>query len=339
MGCSRRAKLLIFLFSFLIPLTAGLGFLGYLYFSYQGFLPETRGVNRNNALWARHQWVGEKHSPKEYSDFSALLKRNKITDIFVHVGPLDKFGNIPAKKYPFAGAFLLEMKKEYPELRAQAWIGQVEKSAGGPLDISDHTVRGYIVKTAETLLDAGFDGIHYDIEPVRSGNPDFILLLKATSRITRAKNKILSVAAGQLEPMSGVGDMIELFARQASVWKKSYYLEVAKYADQIAVMMYDTQMPSDWLYGNLVKWETKGILKLLGGQTTIFMGVPTYVDTRRKTPTNAENIHSAIRGAIMGLDGIPAGQAEKFGLAVYAEWTTDEKEWQTYRREWLGEKQ
>ena len=45
---------------------------------------------------------------------------------------------------------------------------------------------------------------------------------------------------------------------------------------------------------------------------------------------------SGIRGISMGIGEIPQSVLEdKFGVAIYSEWTTDEEEWNTYKEEWL----
>jgi len=104
-------------------------------------------------------------------------------------------------------------------------------------------------------------------------------------------------------------------------------------------MMYDTAMPFDWLYGTIVAWETWRLRDIVGPDTTLFMGVPTYEDEHFGFHPAAENMTSALRGIGIGLsfDGPPAGP--KFGAAIYAGWTTDDKEWSTWRRDWLGEKE
>jgi hypothetical protein len=45
---------------------------------------------------------------------------------------------------------------------------------------------------------------------------------------------------------------------------------------------------------------------------------------------------SGIRGVSMGIEEIPLKILEnKFGIAIYSEWTTDDKEWMHFKKEWL----
>jgi hypothetical protein len=46
-----------------------------------------------NALWARHQWVGERHTEADYRA-RGHAEADGITDVFFHVGPLDGDGRM-----------------------------------------------------------------------------------------------------------------------------------------------------------------------------------------------------------------------------------------------------
>ena len=100
--------------------------------------------------------------------------------------------------------------------------------------------------------------------------------------------------------------------------------------------MYDTAIPFAWLYAYVVKWQVEKITTLLDGKVLLFFGVPTFEEDRWSFHANAENMFSGIRGISMGIGEIPQSVLEdKFGVAIYSEWTTDEEEWNTYKEEWL----
>lgn len=292
-----------------------------------------------NAIWAAHKWVGESHSEKIYDEFAGLLTRHRITDVYFHVGPLTGGGSIPRAKYPNARALIAAMRQRAPAIRLHAWIGQVERRGGGPLDLSDSGMRANIVQTAGDFIELGFDGIHYNIEPIYSGDPDLLALLDATAPVTRARGKLLSMATDELSPLPGLEYAARLFVRQAGLWRAPYYREVAARTDQLAVMMYDTAMPFDWLYGTIVAWQTWRLREIVGPDTTLFIGVPTYEDEHFGFHPAAENMQSGLRGIGIGrsFGGSPAGP--NFGAAIYAGWTTDEKEWMVWRRDWLGQRE
>ncbi len=296
------------------------------------------GPDTPNAVWAAHKWVGENHSEDAYDELVRLLARNRISDVYFHVGPLTGDGSIPQAKFPNAPTLIAAMRRRAPSIRLHAWIGQVERRGGGPLDLTDAGTRANIVRTAGNFIDLGFDGIHYNIEPVYSGDPDLLALLDETAPVTRERGKLLSMATDELTPLPGLEYAARLVVRQAGLWRAPYYREVAARTDQVAVMMYDTALPFDWLYGVVVAWETWRLREIVGQDTVLFMGVPTYEDEHFGFHPAAENMASGLRGIGIGLwfDGQPAGS--KFGAAVYAGWTTDGEEWATWRRDWLGER-
>ena len=306
------------------------------FFKYNNHLPDPSFKRTKNAIWLGHKWVGERLEDTEYSLLCAKLKNGRMTDVFAHVGTLDEQGNIEYKKYHYAKEFLVQVKACDPEIHIQAWIGQVELKGGGVLDINQTAIRTSIIETADILLQLGFDGIHYNIEPIFSGDEAILDLLQKTHLITKANGKFLSIASDEIEPFPFADKLIRIFARRAGFWTKDYYLQIANHVDQIAVMMYDTAIPFAWFYGYVVKWQVEKITTLLDGKVLLFFGVPTYEEERWSFHANAENMFSGIRGISMGIEEIPLPILEnKFGIAIYSEWTTDDAEWKTFKTDWL----
>ncbi|HOO55518.1 MAG TPA: hypothetical protein PLN69_01765 [bacterium] len=310
---------------------------GIYYMSYHGVKPGRSNPEGSNAVWARHSWVGEQRTAGEFDEFAAMLKRNSITDVFVHVGPLNGFGSIEDGKYAHARSMVRNMRRRVPGVRFQAWIGQVEKRGGGPLDLSNAGVRENIIAASKEFLDMGFDGIHYNIEPVYNGDGNFLALLDMAKEVVTERRKTLSVSGFQLELLSGSERAVRIIAKRAALWDEDYYRQVAARVDQVAVMMYDTILPADWLYAKYVEWETSALLGLLGSGTTVFIGVPTYEHRRPTRHYRIENINSALRGILMATGRTENVLTSNLGVAVYAEWTTDEDEWKIFRKLWLNE--
>lgn len=289
-----------------------------------------------NALWAEHDWVGEPHSAAEYDALADRLQANRITDVFFHVGPLAADGTIDPSLYPNAATLIAELEARLPDLRAQAWIGQKEKLGGGPLDLADASVRGAIVETASTFLALGFDGIHYNIEPVASGNEALIALLDETRPVVNASDAILSIAADEIEPYPGARRMLKRFIPDAHLWSGDYYEAIAARTDQMAVMMYDTTLPYAWAYSTVVTWVTRLAWHNIGKDTVLFIGVPTSNEATAGFDPEAENLRSALIGIARTMPS-DRDSPRMFGLALYANWTTDDAEWAFWRRHWLGE--
>lgn len=324
----------IALAAIVVPLTLASATLLYAYIDYGRDIAPPRRAPGANAVWLAHKWVGALQLPNAYRDLAAQMSRHRMTDAFVHVGPLEASGGIDPARHPAAERLVQEMRRHAPTLRVQAWIGQVERRGGGPLDLSRPSVRQAIAATARRFLDLGFSGIHYNIEP-SSGNPHILALLDQTRRITREYGAVLSMATDEIEPLPGLAWLTQVAGTHAGFWTETYHRAVGARVDQIAVMMYDTGLPADWLYGTLVAWETRKILALTPDRVTVFLGVPTYEEDRLSFRPDAENMRSGLRGIRNGLAAAPAPRP--IGVAIYANWTTDDAEWRRYRQDWLGD--
>jgi len=288
-----------------------------------------------NGLWAGHRWAGKIQKQVEYNRLAALLRRHHITDIYVHVGPLQANGTINTAHVPAAKRLVAELRGGAPKLRIHAWIGQVEAGGGGPLDLSKAAVRANVRRTAGRFLELGFDGIHYNIEP-STGNPHFLELLAATRRMTRRLGKVLSVAADELEPLPGLAWLSGVLGTNGGYWTKAFYRAVIDNVDQVAVMTYDTLLPAAWMYEGFVAWQTANIRRLTRGRAQLLIGIPTYEERRLSFNPNAENMVSGLTGLRKGLGLLEKDNFVGLGAAVYADWTTNSREWRAYRKLWLG---
>ena len=70
----------------------------------------------------------------------------------------------------------------------------------------------------------------------------------------------------------------------------------------------------------------------LGSDARVLMGVPTYEPYGFMHRRGVETPENAIVGVVAGLRGLGAGGTFE-GIALYAEWTTDESEWRAYERD------
>jgi hypothetical protein len=299
--------------------------------------PEARGTEANG-LWARHQWVGEPHADAEYRAFGELLKRNRITDVFFHAGPFEADGTVPAAKYRNARQLIEAMRKYAPGVRSQAYLGQIRVVEGkGVIDLDDPAVRERVLKTDAAFLDLGFDGIHYDFEPIYPDDRAFLALMDRTRELTRSRGRLLSVALEQPTLFDALQPVYKaLIPRTGTVHypprpTKDILRAVADRADQVAIMTYDVSLPTRSLAGWHFARHTRATLVLIGDRTTVFMGVPTY----RPLLEWAEDLPVALRGVRRGVDQMERPPKRPYGVGVYADWTTRPDEWARYRSTWL----
>ncbi len=285
----------------------------------------------HNAIWISHEWVGEYKSNVDISNLVNTLRKYQIDTVFVHTGPIQADGRIDPKTYNYAVDFLRKAQVLDKNIKYQAWLGQIRSK----INLSDEVVRHEITKQTMILSQlVGFDGIHFDIEPVWDNDTDFIKLLKET-RETLPIDKKISVALAEFIPNSAIW-MVENFHKFENYNTQVNYSNVAKYADQIVAMAYDTSIKSPWLYKWLVKEQTIWLTRLLKGKE-VFIGIPAYDEASQSFDPRVENMENGLRGIIAGLNNTRSKEGNFAGVAIYPYWEIDGKEWKTYEDLWMGE--
>jgi hypothetical protein len=285
-----------------------------------------------NAVWLEHRWLERPQPLPEMEALFAKLDRRGIAYAYPHLIPFDASGQLPPHDRDQLRAFLATARRVAPELRLLPWIGGLrrgyKRQRPGTLELADLAQRQRIVAEARGLVDEGFAGVHLNVEPVDDGNDDFLALLRAL-RTAVGDDRVLSLAAIRPAPLG-------LPRAPNFAWSPDYYARVAAIVDQIVIMAYDTALPTPSLYRRYVRWAARsvaGALDASGSDARVLMGVPTYEPYGFMHRRGVETPENAIVGVVAGLRGLGAGGTFE-GVALYAEWTTDESEWLTYERYW-----
>ena len=296
-----------------------------------------------NAVWLEHTWSGDPHTSDEYDRLAGRLLREQIRYVFAHVGPLDSDGTIPAARAPFAATLAQALKARVPGIEVLAWIGQVERSSGLPadetVDIANPDTRQAIATTAAHFAGAlGFDGVHYDIEPMLNNSPHFLDLLDVTRSLLPA-GKLISTSAPLWAPDAHAAEWLRsTVGKGAGLWTSYYYAAVATHVDQLVVMGYNTAMPLGALYGMGIKLETQHILDAARSARhppQVLIGLPTYHDNSFWFHDGAENLDTGLPGVVAGLNSDRDTQPFA-GVAIYRFALTTNRDWSTYDHLWLG---
>ena len=289
-----------------------------------------------NAIWLQHAWLGadewfaRQQPPKRAADFrdpvavrhlADWLGAQHITDVFAHVAPASRSGDLPAVDAAQVERFL----DAFAGVRVMPWTGGV---VGKTCRIRDATWRRRFVQSVVELLvrHPRFAGVHVNIEPCESGNQDFLKLLDGL-RQALPNRWLLSVAAYPpplwTQPFADVH------------WEPAYLREVARRADQVAVMLYDTALPWPRVYQHVVRRWTHEVLTA-GTPAAVLLGVPAYDDggSGYHAPT-IENLTNALRGIHAALDAYPTLPESYQGVAIYCEWEMDAAEWDHWGRHFL----
>ncbi|MFE7773909.1 hypothetical protein ACFU5O_08410 [Streptomyces sp. NPDC057445] len=292
---------------------------------------KTRG---KDAVWLGHAWVDGRKKDADLDAFAARTRGTGIRDLYVHAGPLEHDGTLPATRYPRARWLIDGVHRRIPGLRVQAWLGdKLATESPDGLRLERAASRAAVVRSADRILAAGFDGVHFDLEPLHSGDRDYLSLLDDLRVLTQARRVPLSVAAHQMDPLPTVHSVAGAVTGSPKWWSQEFFGEVARRVDQIAVMSYDTWMPLESLYGGYVAQQTSLALEVTPRSTDLLMGLPFFHEDDLGHWENAETVAAAIRGTRLGL-GRTDRERERFGVALYVDFAAEEEDWAAYREEW-----
>jgi spore germination protein YaaH len=318
----RRKKALL-----ILALIVGLLALDYYAFPYGASLPNVALKTCTNGLWVRYTHYFGQKSAAEMTALCQRLTSAGIRDAYFHVRSVQPDGSLKFRYPEQAQKLIAAVHEQAPGTRALAWVYAGNARGEGAVVLSDPAVRQKMVAEALWLCtECGFDGVQWDYEICEDGNPDLLRLLEET-RAALPKNKILSVAAAMWFPMRAFG------------WSDDYFSQIAARCDQVAVMCYDTGMLLPRAYVALTAQNVVHVTQAVARgnpHCQVLLGVPTYGKGLFSHNPRAENIANALRGARQGLAD-PRAHSEVFaGVALFADYTTDEHEWESYQRLWAS---
>ena len=284
-----------------------------------------------DALWLGHAWVDGRRTDADVTALAARLADTGIRDLYVHAGPLEHNGTLPKSACPKARWLITAVHRKLPGVRVQAWLGdEVAPEKPYAMHLEKRRTREAVVASARQVVGLGFDGVHFDLEPLHSGDRNYLALLDAL----RPATPLLSVAAHQIDPLPAFHSFWGTVAGHPKWWSQEYFGQVARRVDQIAVMSYDTMQPLQSLYGGYVAQQTSLALEVTPANTDLLMGLPFYRENRFGHWAHAETVPAAVRGVRLGLSRTDPDRAT-FGVALYVDFAATEADWTSYRKDWV----
>ncbi len=305
----------------------GVLWMGWLLWSPGDDIRDGRHDRRENGLWLAHGWMGgdewfERHgkedekpryrSPEALTALAERLRRHGISDVFPHLCPAEPGGKLPAVDAAATERFLDAL----PGVRVWPWVG----GTIADVDIDEASWRKTYAANIRTLLEAHprLAGVQLNIEPLKDGTEPYLLLLDEI-RAALPEGRKLSIAA--YPPPTRWQPTQEVH------WGENYFREVAKRADHLAVMTYDTGIKFQKPYRKLMKDWTREILAWSEGKP-VLIGIPAYEDAHTDYhKPDVENIRNALAGmhaALLSYDALPENYR---GIAIYCDWEMDEAKW------------
>jgi hypothetical protein len=303
--------------------------------NYTGDPSDGTYTRNRDAIWLGHAWVDGRKTDADVEALARRLKGTGIRDLYVHSGPLEHDGTLPASDYPKADWLIKDVHRELPGVRVQAWLGDVLATEGPDgLRMERAATRTAIVGSTRQILAAGFEGAHFDLEPLHSGDDNYLDLLDKLHAVTESHHAVLSVAAHQIDPLPSLHSVAGVFTKHPKWWSQAFFGQVARRVDQIAVMSYDTAQPLESLYGGYVAHQTSLALEVTPDSTDLLMGLPFYYESNFDHWGSAETVPAAVRGVRLGLSRTDADRAN-FGVALYVDFAATEADWTAYREGWV----
>jgi hypothetical protein len=292
-------------------------------------------TRRQDAIWLGHAWVDGRKKDADVAALAERLRGTGIRDLYVHAGPLEHDGTLPKSSYENARWLIPAVHRALPGVRVQAWLGdKLATESPDGLRLERARTRAAVVASTREILAAGFDGAHFDLEPLHSGDRNYLSLLDDLRAVTRVHGVPLSVAAHQIDPFPAFHSVWGTLTNHPKWWSQAYFGQVARRVDQIAVMSYDTMQPLQSLYGGYVAQQTALALEVTPPTTDLLMGLPFFHENRFGHWAHAETVPAAVRGVRLGLSRTDAGR-KRFGVALYVDFAATEDDWTAYREGWV----
>jgi glycosyl hydrolase family 18 (putative chitinase) len=286
-----------------------------------------------NGLWLRYQWYFGERSDRDPHLLAARLREQQIRYAYFHVRHITGHGTLRYHKLADARRLIATLHRDAPTVKVIAWLfagnARLASTGVGEVDLADPAVRKTMVGEARWLVnECGFDGVQWDYEICDNGDPAFLRLLQET-RAALPAGKLLTAAVPMWLPAP--------FQRWG--WSEMYLAQVAARCDQLAVMCYDSGIYLPRGYVWLVHQQGVHVTQAVARgnpRCRVLLGLPTYGQGGLSHHAWAENLRMALKGVREGLADPRANRSVFAGVALFADYTTQPEEWETYRALWLA---
>ena len=252
-------------------------------------------------------WIEEKRLTK--------LKDHKIKYLVVDVGDTDENGKIETPKEQIE-SFIQRVKTFNENNNYNFIVLPYSEINTYHYDVTSKIFRDNYIKDYSNLIAMGFDGIYVDIEPIRLGLENEFLDLLNRLQTVLPKEALVGVYTGYISKIKDGhkrGNEWE--------WPLDFLEEVTGYSDFICVPSYDSQKNSELEYQSYLEAQVKTLSSKRLNSGLIYV-VPTHKD-------KPETLENALKSFKNITPDYPYNQF--IGVCIFAEWTIDDKEWETFK--------
>lgn len=301
-----------------------------------------------NALWLGQDWTQTTQTQEDMDSLVRQMRENEIGSVYAWVSWL-QVNNTWAGTQPGTNTFLqveneiqdfvTKFKATYPDADLYGWIQvpAVLGDAGNRLGNDDlqQTIAEFSIELTTRF---GFDGIFLDVDTIANGSESYLAILRRI-RAAVPEDALLAVALPPDWTPIGVDIPKPGGIEDGTAWDEPYKQRVALLADQLVIRAYNSYLETPEDYVAWMAYQVEAYAKAIDALATgaeVVIGIPTYDDELPAHDVRVENIDTAVRGIRQGLE--QAGDARRAveGVAIYADWQTDDVEWRQYQQQWLG---
>ena len=296
-----------------------------------------RGINppeieaQPHALWLGTEWTYAVHEDAAINALIERLRANNIGTVYAWVSWLQEDAtwrgtdNLGAVQQ-----FASQLKAANPELMVYGWVSVPVNAGDDGYRLDDTDLQQSIADfSANVVNELGYDGVFLNVEPVWDGDEHFLNLLR---RVRASVGDNVPVSAAVFPDWSPANATIPVPPRivPGTAFAPEYKQSIALLTEQIVVMAYNSGLSTAADYEQWMAYQVRAFaeaISTLGAGTEIVIGIPTYDAELPAHDPLVENVDSAMAGFNAGLAA--AGETAQFvrGVAIYADWETDEVEW------------
>ena len=297
-------------------------------------VPGDCGLDQN-AAWISVDWTSQPVDRDAVKSLAESAAERRLRYLFPFTTYVKADGSF-SPSYTHAAEFVSQFRQLNQDTLLFAWIGVPLANRGGLgvdgwVDLADPAARHKIVDFCAQLVDeAGFDGVHLDVETVRNHDRQHLALLQEV-KTAIGPSRILSISGNDWKPT--LLDRAPIIGEYK--WSDRYWQMVADQVDQIAVMSYDSFVFHPALYRLWMREQIRGITRSLSGaDSELLMGLSVSRERSATHHPRVENMQSGLAGICAGLSHQSGASHPVSGVAIYAEWEADASDWQTWEA-WL----
>ncbi len=313
--------------------------------------PKIPGLAQNNAVWCQSLFLrGYQPSTmaalteEDLTRFCDTLNRNRIKYAYLFAGPYDTNGLLPTYAFSStARASIEKIKENCPEVTLMPWVGGIVNKT--VFVDESQWVSNAIHDTARLLTTLGLNGVHVNFEFFTHRISDeFFPGLRGIEDYGKYEVQFFKELRLAL-PRAFISTVVVSTAPQTKPWKRKNTFEeirqMSELVNQIAILCYDTSISNQLVFQECYRRQL-GDIKLWKNEqnvaTEFLFGIGTFVNKEelwRFRELKIENISNTLRTLKHAMAESSDGTNLIDGLAIFAEWTTDEREWADLRQHWI----